>query len=179
MAFHMCQLRTHVATCPYPQPRTSAVESTLGVTKAMHSPQDADSFRQKLSNRTPHATQHLRALIERQLPPDVTGAEVQLFFQDDGGAPSAWIYFDGRNKKVSKTDLSIFPGRSMELDLGLEVLSDLESHDTSVAADVVKYWLAECWHHAGGKDFGVPVVLTVHDGWGDGKQLNLRSQRDA
>lgn len=152
---------------------------TLGVTRAMQSPHSAANFRRKLSEQTQYATKQLRALVDQRLPPDVTGAEVQVFFQEDGGAPSAWIYFDGRNKRVSKTDPSIFPGRSMELELGLDVLSDMEPQDTSVAADIVKHWIADCWQQAGGRDFGVPVVLTVHDGWGDGKQVNLRSQSDA
>ncbi len=137
----------------------------------------ASRCRALLSTREPHAEQWLRGLLNRQVPPEVTSAELQVFFQDDGGAPAVWMYFDGRHKRVSKTDLSIFPGRSMELDLGLDVLADLEAKDTDVAADAVKQWVAECWSLAGGDDYPIPVTLCVHDGWGDGKHLKLASPR--
>ncbi len=137
----------------------------------------ANHFHALLSSRTSHAEQWLRELLNRQVPPEVSSAELQIFFQDDGGAPAVWMYFDGRDKRVSKSDTSIFPGRSMELDLGLDVLADLEAKDTDVAAAAVKQWVADCWGMAGGNDYPIPVTLSVHDGWGDGKQLALASPR--
>jgi len=126
-----------------------------------------------LATRRERAMQLLRTLIKQDVPSEVTGAEMEIFFQDDGGAPDVWIYFDGKNKKVSKSDQSIYPGRAMQLDFGLDVLSDLETHETNAAANVVKAWLAECWFAIEAENYLVPLTLSVHDGWGDGKQVAL------
>jgi hypothetical protein len=87
------------------------------------------------------------------------------------------MYFDGKNKRVSKSDISIYPGRSMSLDLGLEVLSELEPENNHDAANIVKRWFSDCWSSAGGLEYSVPVTLSVHDGWGDGKHLILTNAK--
>ncbi|XAH21483.1 hypothetical protein AAFF27_15810 [Xylophilus sp. GW821-FHT01B05] len=130
-----------------------------------------------LASRREQAMQRLRALFDQVLPAEVTSAEIQIFFQDDGGAPDAWMYFDGKNKRVSKSDQSIYPGRAMSLDLGLDVLSELEPKNTHAAANSIKEWLAECWSSVGGQEYSVPVTLSIHDGWGDGKHVSLTAKK--
>lgn len=131
----------------------------------------------RLSSRNEHAMQTLGNTLDQKVPPEVTGAEIQIFLQDEGGAPDIWMYFDGKNKKIRKSDLSIYPGRSMCLDLGLEVLSELESENNHDAANIVKQWFSDCWYSVGGLEYSVPVTLSVHDGWGDGKYLILTNRK--
>jgi hypothetical protein len=130
-----------------------------------------------LASRRGQAMQRLRALFDQVVPAEVTSAEIQIFFQDEGGAPDVWMYFDGKNKKVSRSDHSLYPGRAMSLDLGLDVLSELEPQNTHAAANIIKGWLAECWLSVGGQEYSVPVALSIHDGWGDGKQVSLAARK--
>lgn len=71
--------------------------------------------------------EELRKLFASQLPSTVTSAEMQVFMGDWGrDKPSAWIYFDGMNKKVDHNDTSIFPGRALEIPLGIGMMPDFD-----------------------------------------------------
>lgn len=41
--------------------------------------------------------------------------------------------------------------------------------------DIVKQWFAECWWKAGGWDYPLPVVLSGHEGIGNGELIQLTS----
>jgi hypothetical protein len=155
---------------------------SLGITRTMsptivESGEFEHSCARLLATRREQATQRLRTLFDQEVPAEVTSAEIQIFFQDDGGAPDIMMYFDGKNKRVSKSDHSIYPGRAMSLDLGLDVLSELEPQNTHAAANIVKRWLTECWLSVGGQEYPVAVALSIHDGWGDGKQVTLVARK--
>lgn len=116
------------------------------------------------------------------VPNSVKDAEVQIFLGEEGlGTPKAWIYYRGENNKVDHSDPSIFPGRAMELSLGLKSLdlfdekyfSDAEFKALSMVANTTKYWFAECWWKAGGWSYAVSAKVWIHDGFGDGKALEL------
>lgn len=139
-------------------------------------------YRRCLERASPHLISVLRELLSRPVPPSVKEAEVQLFFGDDGlSLPAAWIYYRGENNKVDHVDQSIFPGRSMELSIGLDVMEDFDENyftnpefgGLDIAANSVKSWFAECWRKAGGWSYAVPTEVAVHDGFGDGKSIEL------
>ena len=123
----------------------------------------------------------LRELFSRTVPDSVTEAEVQIFMGDDGfEAPNAWIYFEGKNKKVDSSDQSIFPGRSMELPSFIEKMEDFDERYYSeefggidLIANITKKWFSECWWKAGGWAYPIPVKVWIHDDFGDGDSIDL------
>ena len=144
--------------------------------------QFADQYRRSLDRLSPHAIQQFRELFAREVPTTVETAEVQLFLDADNyGAPSAWIYFSGEDNKVDNVDQSIFPGRSLELQIGLDQIEELDERYFSdhefgglnLMANVLKNWFAECWWKAGGWMYSVPAKVQVHDGFGDGHYVQL------
>jgi len=109
-------------------------------------------------------------------------AEVQIFMGEDGlDLPSSWIYYRGENNKVDHIDQSIFPGRSMELSIGLGEMDEFDENyftdqnfsGLDIAANSLKSRFAECWWKAGGWSYVVPCKVSVHDGFGDGKSIEL------
>jgi hypothetical protein len=127
----------------------------------------------------------LRELFLVAVPESVSEAEVQIFLGDDGmEAPSAWIYYQGKNNKVDHSDTSIFPGKSMELSCFLDKMDDFDEEyyseefgGTFLIANATKEWLAECWWKAGGWSYSIPVKVWVHDDFGDGEPIDLSAQR--
>lgn len=143
-------------------------------------------YRRCLERASSHLINQLRELLHRPVPNSVKEAEVQIFLGEDGlDLPSAWIYYRGENNKVDHTDPSIFPGRALELSVGLEEMDEFdEGYFTdenfgglTLAANLVKNWFAECWWKAGGWSYSVPVLVWVHDGFGDGKSIQLSEHR--
>jgi hypothetical protein len=145
-------------------------------------------YRRWLDKASAKLIEELRALFAAPTPSTVISAEVQIFLGDEGrGAPSAWIYFDGLNKKVDNSDTSIFPGRALEIQLGLEVMPDFDDRyfeinkfpGVELQANVVKAWFAECWWKAGGWAYMIPAKVAIHDDFGDGERIILteRSRR--
>lgn len=126
------------------------------------------------------AVELLRLHLARPVNPDVRQAELEIFLDEYGGAPSAWIYYRGRNNKVDRTDQSLFAGSSLDLALPLNGLAEFderyfrgEFRGLHLAALALKRWFSECWWKAGGRTYAVPVTLGVHDGFGDGKVVQL------
>ena len=123
----------------------------------------------------------LKELLSLPVPESVTEAEVQIFLGDDGfEAPSAWIYFQGKENKVDSSDQSIFAGRSMELPSFIERMEDFDEKYYSeefggigMIANTTKQWFAECWWKAGGWTYKVPTKVWVHDDFGDGNYIEL------
>jgi len=143
-------------------------------------------YRRCLDRASSHLINQLRDLVARPAPETVQVAEVEIFMGEDGlDLPSAWIYYRGENNKVDHTDQSIFPGRAMELSIGLyEMEAFDESYFTdecfgglAIAANTVKSWFAECWWKAGGWSYSVPCKVSIHDGFGDGKAIALSENR--
>lgn len=129
-------------------------------------------YRRKLDGRAAGAIAAIRALIGRSVGAGVREAHVVIFPGEDGSAPAAWAYFSGKNNKVDSSDPSIFPGRSLELPLGLEELSEIDEQyfvepeqfpGTELIVPFLSRWFAECWWKAGGWSYPLPTVLTVHD----------------
>ena len=130
--------------------------------------------------------EELRALFAATLPPTVRSAEVQIFLGEDArDSPGAWIYFDGMNKKVDSSDTSIFPGRALEIQLGLGMPPDFDDRyfegdefpGADLQANEVKAWFAECWWKAGGWAYALPTEVAIHDGFGDGERIVLTERR--
>ena len=139
-------------------------------------------YRRCLDKASTHVITELRELFTQTVPDTVRSAEVQIFFGEDGlEIPSAWIYYSGENNKVDNRDPTIFPGRAMELSMGLDKMDafhenyfvDEDFDGLSVAANTTKAWFAECWWKAGGWSYPVPVMVWVHDGFGDGSGIEL------
>ena len=100
-----------------------------------------------------HLITELRTLFALPVPDSVADAEVQIFFGEDGlETPSAWVYYSGDNNKVESSDPSIFPGRAMELSIGLgkmdafheDYFLDEEFDGLGIAANTTQAWFAEC-----------------------------------
>lgn len=143
-------------------------------------------YRRCLDRASSHLINQLRGLVARPVPETVQCAEVQIFMGEDSlDLPSAWIYYCGKNNKVDHTDQSIFPGRSMELSIGLDEMEDFDENyftdecfgGIDIAANTIKSWFAECWWKAGGWRYAIPCEVTVHDGFGDGKAIELSESR--
>ncbi|MBA5635513.1 hypothetical protein H3H37_00320 [Duganella sp. LX20W] len=121
-----------------------------------------------------HSIQCIRSFLNEPLSVAVRSVEFQLFVDAENyGAPSIWAYFVGDDLKTSE--------RSCEMALNLDELEELDGRyftdfkfgGVNLIADVLKSWFADCWLKAGGWGFGVPAVLDVHDGFGDGRRIQL------
>lgn len=128
----------------------------------------------------------LRQLLMRDVPDSVTAAEAEIFLDVEGeAAPTAGIYYDGKDKKVDHSDPAIFPGKVIELFIGISGLdqfdpryfTQLDFGGMDMAADLVKAWFAECWWKAGGWTYSCPVRVAVHDDYGDGESILLTEKR--
>jgi len=139
-------------------------------------------YRGCLDAASPHLIDTFRTLLARHVPRSVKEAEIEVFFDLDGPFPPvAWIYFAGDYYRLDPTNQSIFPGRSMKLSIGLEKMERFDDRyatdqafgGLAAMADATKAWIAECWWKAGGWSYRIPVVLGVHDGFGDGTYVKL------
>lgn len=136
--------------------------------------QFSQRFRKSLDGLSKASILRIRNLLNEPTPIAIRSAEVQVFVDTENyGTPSLWLYFVGDNVKTSQA--------SREVQLGLEELEEVdEQYFTNFAfggphlmADALKTWFAECWWKAGGWDYGVPVDVDVHDGYGDGHKIHL------
>ncbi|HSW03119.1 hypothetical protein [Aquabacterium sp.] len=122
------------------------------------------------------------AQLALPLHADIRSAEVQIFVgEDDPHQSAVWIYYQGANNRVDSSDTSLFPGRSMELPLGLDGLDEFDERyytdedfgGLDLIAQALSAWFAECWWKAGGWRYPLPTLLQVHDGFGGGKAIQL------
>lgn len=128
-------------------------------------------YRRQLERVSAEAIEAFRDLLARDVPQDVDEASVVIFIEDHAGTPNAWMYFTAEHNRVDPKDESIFPGRSMELKLGLQSLSRIDERyfdpdqfpGIELALPLLRGWLSECWWKAGGWDYPVPVLLSLHD----------------
>lgn len=127
--------------------------------------------------------QLVRELISLTVPEDVATAKVEIFLDDEGGAPDFWIYFSGKNNRVNSEEKSIFPGRALRIELDLSSLTEFdkryftsEFQGNTVAAGILKKWFSECWWKAGGWSYAVPTTLAVHDGLDGSGIIKLTEQ---
>jgi hypothetical protein len=148
--------------------------------------QFAKRYRNWLDNASPQLIAGLHTLFDSRPLSTVTSAEVQIFLGADGRQdPSAWIYFDGMNKKVDNNDPSIFPGRALEFQLRLGRMLDFDNRyfdddqfpGVDLQANTLKRWFAECWWKAGGWKYEVPSEIAIHDDLGDGERIILTERR--
>lgn len=143
-------------------------------------------YRRELDRVSSSVIATLRALFSRSVNDDVNVADVEVFLDEYGGAPSVWIYYRGENNKVDHKDESLFAGRSLELKLPLAALAEfderyfvsdedgeIEFPGLTLAANTIKSWFAECWWKAGGWAYALPTTLSVHDDRGDGNVIHL------
>ncbi|MGY0505413.1 hypothetical protein [Luteimonas sp. e5] len=135
-------------------------------------------YQRKLDRLSDGAIRVLRELHALPIGDGVDEAQIEIFPDEYGGAPSAWAYWRGKHNKVDHKDQSIFPGRSLELKLGLEALADIDEQyfldpdqfpGLRLSALLLSRWLAESWWKAGGWGYTLPTTLSVHDfgsyGW--------------
>lgn len=129
-------------------------------------------YQRKLDRLSKQAIAAVRELLAVPVAPGVDGMHVEIFLDEYGGAPSVWAYWRGPNNKVDRSDTTLFPGRSVELSLGLESLSEVDARyfadpeefpGTELAVSLLSRWLAECWWKAGGWTYPVPASLEIHD----------------
>ena len=138
-------------------------------------------YRRELDRVAGRTITAVRTLFAQRANSDVQSADVEIFLDDYGGAPSVWIYYRGENNKVDHADPSIFPGRSMDLELPLNKLADFderyftgdEFRGLFLAANLMKAWFSECWWKAGGWTYPIAASLHVHDDLGDGAVIQL------
>lgn len=143
--------------------------------------QFCDRYRRELDRVAGPTITAVRTLVARPANAGVQNADVEVFLDEYGGAPSVWVYYRGENNKVDRDDQSIFAGRSLDLQLPLDRLAEFderyflgeEFRGLFLAANVLKSWFAECWWKAGGWTYSVPTKLAVHDDRGDGSVVQL------
>lgn len=135
-------------------------------------------YQRKLDRLSDQTIRALRELLTLPLRQGVDEAHLEIFPDEYGGAPSIWAYWRGKSNKVDHVDQSLFPGRSLELDLELKDLAEIDEQyfvgpdefpGLQLIASLLSRWLAESWWKAGGWTYPVPVTLAVHDfglyGW--------------
>lgn len=135
-------------------------------------------YQRKLDRLSDQAIHELGSLIALPIGHGVDEASLEIFTDEYGGAPSTWAYWRGKNNKVDHTDQSLFPGRSLELALGLKDLADIDEQyfvepdefpGLRLTISLLSRWLAESWWKAGGWTYSVPTTLSFHDfgsyGW--------------
>ncbi|MCB2825696.1 hypothetical protein KQ897_15255, partial [Listeria monocytogenes] len=79
--------------------------------------------------------------------------EIQLFLGEDGrDAAEAWLYLNGASTRVDARDPRLFPGKALDLALGLGHAPDFgEAYfadgfgGVDLLADTLQAWVAECW----------------------------------
>nr|WP_294972897.1 hypothetical protein [uncultured Pseudomonas sp.] len=138
-------------------------------------------YRRHLQRTTPATIDKLRTLLARALPDEPLTGEVQLFLGEDGlDVPEAWLYLSGENNKVDASDPTLFAGKAMDLQLGLQSIPEFDLAyfegdfgGVTLMANTLKSWLAECWWKAGGWSWPVALTLAVHDGFDDGERIAL------
>jgi hypothetical protein len=144
----------------------------------MNQEQFTSMYQRKLDRLSDQAIRTLSDLIAVPIAHDVDEAHLEIFLDEYGGAPSVWAYWRGKNNKVDHVDQSLFPGRSLELDLGVEGLIDIDEKyfvepddfpGLRLTALLLSRWIAESWWKAGGWSYPVPASLAIHDfgsyGW--------------
>ncbi|MQA40355.1 hypothetical protein [Rugamonas aquatica] len=136
--------------------------------------QFTQGYLQSLDGLSAHSIQCISNLLRQPINAAVRSVEFQVFVDaENHGAPSIWVYFIGDNIKTSE--------RSSEMALKLDELDELDDRyftdfdfgGVNMIAHALTSWFAECWKKAGGWDYGVPAVLDVHDGFGDGRRIQL------
>ncbi len=135
----------------------------------------AAAYRKRLEHTADTSIAALKRFLALPVSPDVVEVTVEIFLDDYGGAPAAWIYHRGKHNRVDSSDPSMFPGNVTQLDLGLSRLNDFDERYFSpaaafpalqVIAPLLLSWLAECWWKAGGWEYRPSTVLAVHDSFG-------------
>lgn len=129
-------------------------------------------YQRKLEHHSDQAIETLRRLIALPVQGDVDAAHLEVFPDEDGGAPTIWAYWHGQNNRVDHNDPGIFPGRSFELELDLRALATIDERyfiapddfpGLQLSAALLSRWLAESWWKAGGWFYPLPTTLAVHD----------------
>ena len=143
-------------------------------------------YRRELDRVSASVIAALRSHLARAVKPGVQVVSVEIFVDEYGGAPSAYIYYHGEHNKVDRTDQSLFAGRAMDLQLPLNTLAEFDERyflsledgefefpGLHLAGNILKSWVAECWWKAGGWTYPVPTTVSVHDDRGDGNAIQL------
>ena len=132
----------------------------------------ASMYQRKLDHLSDPMIRSLQRLLALPLDSDVDEASVEIFLDDDGAAPTIWAYWRGRNNKVDHTDPGLFAGRSLEVDVDLSRLADIDERyftgpaafpGHELTAALLLRWFAEAWWKAGGWAYAVPATVAVHD----------------
>lgn len=140
-----------------------------------------ERYRRDLQRAAPGVIQRLRELLRQPLEDGLRDGEIQLFLGEDGrDAAEAWLYLSGASNRVDASDPRLFPGKALDLALGLGHAPDFDEAyfadgfgGVDLLADTLKAWFAECWWKAGGWAWPIPLWLHVHDGFGDGRGIPL------
>lgn len=134
--------------------------------------QFASMYQRKLDGLSDRAIHALRDLLVQPIGRGVDEAHIEIFPDEYGGTPSIWAYWRGKNNKIDQADPSLFPGRSLRLDLGLEGLPNIDEQyfvgpdefpGLQLTTSLLSRWLSESWWKAGGWAYPVPTTLAVHD----------------
>lgn len=138
-------------------------------------------YREALERHQVALVEGLSALLARtDFSSPVDELELGVFPDETGdGHVSVWCYLNGPNRRVSRTEPTLFAGKSTCLSEGVSVpLHDPDAYDFDTAdasTSVVMEWVEACWQAAGGATYALPAVLTGHEsccGSGEMRPLN-------
>lgn len=143
-------------------------------------------YREQLEKYTPVVVARITALLARSdVGSEVQRVDLEVFPDECGdGFVSVCVYFEGPNRRVSKTDPSLYCGACVRVTEDLRVplhdpgAYEFDTQDVSVAT--VIDWFSHCWQEAGGETYALPATITGHEGVGvaDLRPLN-GAARDA
>jgi hypothetical protein len=112
----------------------------------------------------------IKSFLSKTADSDFKSAHIEIFPDEYGeGCTSIGLYlFSNVSKHIPLAqylnDLPI-----------IDIDDDPEENIPGLIVDIVKQWFAECWWKAGGWDFPIPVVLSGHEGFGNGELIQLTS----
>jgi hypothetical protein len=140
-------------------------------------------YQSKLNRHSEELIAEIKSMLSQPVHPDVSEISVEVFPDEYGdGYVSVGMYFEGKNKKVDRQDISFFPGRVLSFAENVRDLPliDVGSYEdkfsvVDVTVDLVKQWFASCWEKAGGTAYLLPVILDGHEDFGNGKSIKLTS----
>jgi len=140
-----------------------------------------EAYAAALEEHRPLLVRRLRDLLLRNdFSSPVTDIELGVFPDETGdGHVSVWCYLQGPNRRVSRSEPTLFAGKSIQLTDGMRVpLHEPDAYGFSTAdasTNAVMQWAESCWREAGGERYRLPAVITGHEsccGSGEMRPLN-------
>jgi hypothetical protein len=127
-------------------------------------------YEKELDRHSENLIAEIKAFLALPLSAEVKEANVEVFPDEYGdGHVGIGLYLTGKTTKHTPFADSV---RDLPL-VDIESYNENEIYVVDLVVDVIKQWFSESWFKAGGWDFPLEIVMAGHDGFGNGKLINL------